>query len=199
MNASNPYDGERRAGTVGFALPRVDLRVVDEATGEALPAGAIGGIEVRGPNVCAGYWRNVEKTEEAFRADGFFITGDLGVIDADGYLSIVGRDKDLIISGGLNVYPKEVEAEIDAIEGVIESAVIGLPHADLGEAVAAVVAVGGGGETTLTESAVIEWLSGRLARFKQPKRVLFVAELPRNAMGKVQKSSLRADFASLFA
>jgi malonyl-CoA/methylmalonyl-CoA synthetase len=199
MNASNPYEGERRAGTVGFALPGVEVRVVDEASGASLPAGEIGGIEVKGPNVCAGYWRNEEKTAAAFRPDGFFITGDLGVLDEDGYLSIVGRDKDLVISGGLNVYPKEVEAEIDAIDGVVESAVIGLPHADLGEAVTAVVAVGPAGEGALSEAAVLERLVGRLARFKQPKRVVFVADLPRNAMGKVQKARLREDLAGLYS
>jgi malonyl-CoA/methylmalonyl-CoA synthetase len=199
MNASNPYAGERRPGSVGFPLPGVELRIASEATGQALPAGAIGVIEVRGPNVCSGYWRNEEKTAQAFRADGFFITGDLGVFDDDGYLTIVGRDKDLVITGGLNVYPKEVETEIDAMEGVVESAVIGLPHADFGEAVTAVVAVGGSGETALTEAVVLDHLAGRLARFKQPKRVMFVADLPRNAMGKVQKARLREDLAGLYA
>jgi malonyl-CoA/methylmalonyl-CoA synthetase len=199
MNASNPYDGERRPGTVGFPLPDVALRVVGEGSGEPLPAGEIGVIEVKGPNVCAGYWRNPEKTAQAFRPDGFFVTGDLGVLDADGYLTIVGRDKDLIITGGLNVYPKEVEAEIDALAGVVESAVIGLPHPDFGEAVTAVVAVGGAGEGDLTEAAVIAAIGHRLARFKQPKRVLFVADLPRNAMGKVQKAALRAQHAALYA
>ncbi|MBV8683471.1 MAG: AMP-binding protein, partial [Caulobacteraceae bacterium] len=198
MNTSNPYDGERRAGTVGFPLPGVDLRVVNERTGEALAPGEIGGIEVRGPNVCAGYWRNPEKTAEAFRDDGFFVTGDLGCVDADGYVTIVGRDKDLVITGGLNVYPKEVETEIDAIDGVVESAVIGLPHADFGEAVTAVVAVGDGGLTSLTERAILDRLTDRLARFKQPKRVVFVADLPRNAMGKVQKAKLREAYASLY-
>jgi malonyl-CoA/methylmalonyl-CoA synthetase len=190
MNTSNPYDGERVAGTVGFPLPGVSLRIVDEATGAEVPEGQIGVIEVKGPNVCAGYWRNSLKTAESFRPDGFFVTGDLGQRDARGYVSIVGRGKDLIITGGLNVYPKEVEAEIDALPGVIESAVIGLPHADFGEGVTAVVAIGASGGD-LTESAVLEALGPRLARFKQPKRVLFVADLPRNAMGKVQKAQLR--------
>jgi malonyl-CoA/methylmalonyl-CoA synthetase len=199
MNSSNPYDGDRRAGTVGFPLPGVELRVVNEGTGERLAPGGIGGIEVRGPNVCAGYWRNPEKTSEAFREDGFFVTGDLGSLDADGYLTIVGRDKDLVITGGLNVYPKEVETEIDAIEGVVESAVIGLAHHDFGEAVTAVVAVGGDGQTPLTERAVLDRLTDRLARFKQPKRVVFVADLPRNAMGKVQKAKLREAYADLYA
>jgi malonyl-CoA/methylmalonyl-CoA synthetase len=198
MNTSNPYDGERVAGTVGFPLPDVALRIVDEATGAEVPDGGVGVIEVKGPNVCAGYWRNPEKTAEAFRADGFFVTGDLGQRDARGYVSIVGRGKDLIITGGLNVYPKEVETEIDALPGVVESAVIGLPHADFGEGVTAVVAVGAGG-SHLTEAAVLEALAPRLARFKQPKRVLFVADLPRNAMGKVQKARLRNDHRDLYA
>ena len=198
MNTSNPYDGERRAGTVGFPLPDVALRIVDEATGAALPDGEIGVIEVKGPNVCAGYWRNFEKTAEAFRTDGYFITGDLGVRDARGYVSIVGRGKDLIITGGLNVYPKEVETELDALPGVVESAVIGLPHADFGEAVTAVVAVGSGA-AGLTEEAVLAALAPRLARFKQPKRVIFVADLPRNAMAKVQKAKLREDYRGLYA
>src|SRR5579859_1138324 len=197
MNTSNPYDGERVAGTVGFPLPDVDLRIVDEATGVEVRDGEIGVIEVKGPNVCAGYWRNPEKTAEAFRPDGFFITGDLGQSDARGYVSIVGRGKDLIITGGLNVYPKEVEAEIDALPGVVESAVIGLPHADFGEGVTAVVAVGASG-SPLSESAVLDALAPRLARFKQPKRVLFVADLPRNAMGKVQKARLREEHRDLY-
>ena len=196
MNASNPYEGERRAGTVGFALPGVELRLVDPA-GAPVAGGAIGSIEVRGPNVFAGYWRNPEATAGAFRADGFFITGDLGAIDADGYLTIVGREKDLIITGGLNVYPAEVEAAIDAAPGVVESAVIGLPHPDLGEAVTAVVVAAAGAH--LTEEAIIAALAGDLARFKQPRRVLFAAELPRNAMGKVQKAALRARHARLYA
>ncbi|MDB5482074.1 MAG: Malonyl-CoA synthase [Caulobacteraceae bacterium] len=199
MNTSNPYDRERVAGTVGFPLPDVALRIVDEATGGDVPDGEIGVIEVKGPNVCAGYWRNPEKTAEAFRPDGYFITGDLGQRDARGYVSIVGRGKDLIITGGLNVYPKEVEAEIDALPGVVESAVIGLPHADFGEGVTAVVAVGAGSSANqLTESAVLEAIAPRLARFKQPKRVLFVTDLPRNAMGKVQKARLREDHRDLY-
>jgi malonyl-CoA/methylmalonyl-CoA synthetase len=176
----------------------VALRIVDEATGAEVAEGEIGVIEVRGPNVCAGYWRNPAKTAEAFRTDGFFITGDLGQRDARGYVSIVGRGKDLIITGGLNVYPKEVETEIDALPGVVESAVIGLPHADFGEAVTAVVAVDSG-VSPLTEGAVLEALAPRLARFKQPKRVLFVTDLPRNAMGKVQKARLREDHRDLYA
>jgi malonyl-CoA/methylmalonyl-CoA synthetase len=196
MNTSNPYDGERVAGTVGLPLPGVELRIVDEASGHAVAAGDVGMIEVKGPNVCAGYWRNPEKTAEAFREDGYFITGDLGVVDAQGYVSIVGRGKDLIISGGLNVYPKEVEAAIDALPGVVETAVIGLPHADLGEAVTAVVATGGPSE--LTEQAVLVALADQLAGFKRPKRVLFTDDLPRNAMGKVQKALLRERNAALY-
>ena len=197
MNTSNPYDGERVAGTVGFPLPDVRLRIVDEANGAEVADGEIGVIEVEGPNVCAGYWRNPEKTAEAFRPDGFFITGDLGQRDARGYVSIVGRGKDLIITGGLNVYPKEVEVEIDTLPGVVESAVIGLPHADFGEGVTAIVAVGAGANR-LTESTVLEALATRLARFKQPKRVLFVSDLPRNAMGKVQKARLREEHQGLY-
>ena len=198
MNTSNPYDGERRAGTVGFPLPGVELRITDPASGTSLPQGETGMIEVRGPNVFKGYWRMPEKTAEELRADGFFITGDLGRIDEKGYVSIVGRGKDLIITGGFNVYPKEVEGEIDALPGVIESAVIGLPHPDFGEGVTAVVAVG----PTLpqiSEAEVIGALEQRLARFKLPKRVIFVADLPRNAMGKVQKRDLREAYAGLYA
>jgi len=196
MNTSNPYDGERVAGTVGLPLPDVALRIADPDTGKHLPRGEIGVIEVKGPNVFAGYWRMADKTAAEFRADGFFITGDLGKIDDDGYVHIVGRGKDLIISGGLNVYPKEVAEEIDAILGVVESAVVGLPHKDLGEGVVAVVAAAG--LTELTEAKVLSALSERLARYKQPKRVIFVQDLPRNAMGKVQKALLRQQLSGLF-
>ncbi|MGZ8364383.1 MAG: malonate--CoA ligase [Caulobacteraceae bacterium] len=189
MNTSNPYDGKRIAGTVGPPLPGVQVRITDPDTGAALAGGEIGMIEVKGPNVFAGYWRMPEKTAAEFRPGGWFITGDLGVIDARGYVSIVGRGTDLVITGGLNVYPKEVEAEIDAIPGVIESAVIGLPHPDFGEAVTAVVAVAPG--AALTEHDVLAALDGRLAKFKQPKRVILVVDLPRNAMGTVQKALLR--------
>ncbi len=191
MNTSNPYEGDRVAGTVGFALPGVDLRLAD-AEGPT-PAGGIGMIEVRGPNVFKGYWRNPEKTAEAFRDDGFFVTGDLGQFDARGYLAIVGRDKDLIITGGLNVYPKEVENEIDALPGIVESAVVGLAHADLGEAVTAVVVREKG--ATIDEAEILAALAERLAGFKRPKRIVFVEDLPRNAMGKVQKALLRAQLA----
>ena len=189
MIASNPYNGERRAGTVGFPLPGVDLRVCEPDTGAEVEPGAVGVIEVKGPNVFSGYWRMPEKTAEEFRPDGFFVTGDLGQVDADGYLQIVGRGKDLIISGGFNVYPKEVETVIDEIDGVVESAVIGVPHADFGEGVVAVVVPTPG--TAPDEAAVLDALSDRLARFKQPKRVVFTPELPRNTMGKVQKNILR--------
>jgi len=195
MNTSNPLYGERRPGTVGLALPDVELRVADEA-GRVLGAGEVGVLEVRGPNVFKGYWRMPEKTALEFRNDGFFITGDLARIGADGYVSIVGRAKDLIISGGLNVYPKEIESVIDDLPGVVESAVIGVPHPDFGEAVAAVV-VGAPG-AALDEDAVIAAVRARLAGFKVPKRVWFTASLPRNAMGKVQKNALREQHRNAF-
>jgi malonyl-CoA/methylmalonyl-CoA synthetase len=196
MNTSNPYDGARIPGTVGRPLPGVDLRIVDAETGRPAADGEIGMIEVRGPNVFSGYWRMPEKTKAEFRADGFFITGDLGRIEEHGYVEIVGRGKDLIISGGFNVYPKEVEEAIDAIPGVAESAVIGVPHPDFGEGVTAVVTTQPG--TTLDEATIISRLSERLAAFKRPKRVIFAAELPRNAMGKVQKALLRQQHAKLY-
>ncbi|MDQ2632819.1 MAG: malonyl-CoA synthase [Pseudomonadota bacterium] len=196
MNTSNPYDGERIAGTVGFPLPGVQLRIVDPDTGEVLTDGATGMIEVKGPNVFKGYWRMPEKTRAEFRDDGFFITGDLGHIDERGYVSIVGRGKDLVISGGYNIYPKEVEVEIDQLPGVVESAVIGLPHSDFGEGVTAIVVRKG--DAAIDEKTIIAALDGRLARFKQPKRVIFVDELPRNAMGKVQKKVLRDAYADLY-
>jgi malonyl-CoA/methylmalonyl-CoA synthetase len=196
MNTSNPYDGDRIPGTVGFPLPGVSLRVVDPERGAPLAAGEIGMIEVKGPNVFKGYWRMPEKTKEEFRPDGFFITGDLGIIDPRGYVSIVGRGKDLVITGGYNVYPKEVEDEIDQIAGVAESAVIGLPHPDFGEGVTAVVVREKG--ATVDEAAIHAALEGRLARFKQPKKVIFVDALPRNTMGKVQKKALRDSYATLY-
>ena len=196
MNVSNPYDGERVAGTVGLPLPGVEVRITDPETGAAIPRGRIGMIEVRGPNVFKGYWRMPEKTAQEFRADGFFITGDLGTVGQDGYVSIVGRGKDLIITGGLNVYPIEVEEKIDALPGVVESAVVGLPHPDFGEAVTAVAATGGGAHPT--EAQVLAALEADLAAFKRPKRVIFVDELPRNTMGKVQKAALRAQYLSLY-
>jgi malonyl-CoA/methylmalonyl-CoA synthetase len=196
MITSNPYDGARIAGTVGFALPGVEVRVADPATGAPLPPGEIGSVEVRGPNVFKGYWRMPDKTAAEFRPDGFFITGDLGVMDGEGRLTLVGRSKDLIISGGFNVYPSEVEAAIDALPGVRESAVIGLPHPDLGEAVAAVVVPEAG--ATLDPAAILAALAGSLARFKQPRLVFIAAALPRNAMGKVQKAELRRAHAGVF-
>lgn len=194
MNTSNPYDGERRAGTVGFPLPGVQLRIMEG--GAEVAQGEIGTIEVRGPNVFQGYWRMPEKTAEELRPDGWFITGDLGQVDADGYVSIVGRGKDLIITGGFNVYPIEVEDVIDRLPGVLESAVIGLPHPDFGEGVVAVIARETGAE--VEEQAIIGALADRLAKFKQPKRVIVVDELPRNTMGKVQKAALRKQHEALF-
>lgn len=192
MNTSNPYDGERRAGTVGKALPGVDVKVTDPATGATLPAGEIGLIEVRGPNVFAGYWQMPEKTAEELRADGFFITGDLGVLDKDGYVSILGRNKDLIIAGGFNIYPKEIEELLDALPGVLESAVIGVPHSDFGESPVAVVVAKKDGVRLVDLRAALE-LS--LAKFKQPREIFVVPELPRNTMGKVQKNVLRQMYA----
>ncbi len=192
MNTSNPFSGARVAGTVGFPLPDIFLRVTDPDSGAELPRGEIGMIEVKGPNVFKGYWLMPEKTASEFRADGFFITGDLGLIDDRGYVHIVGRGKDLIISGGLNVYPKEVESEIDALPGVVESAVIGLPDADFGEAVMAVVVREKG--ASIDEAGIGAALAERLAKFKQPRRIHFVDALPRNTMGKVQKNILRQTY-----
>ena len=197
MNTSNPYDGERVPGAVGFPLPGVSARVVDSESGKPLAADEIGMIEVKGPNVFKGYWRMPEKTRSEFRDDGFFITGDLGKIDAKGYVHIVGRGKDLVISGGFNVYPKEIESEIDAIDGVVESAVIGVAHADFGEGVTAVVVPQKGAK--LDEASILQALDGRLAKFKMPKRVLFEDDLPRNTMGKVQKNVLRDKYKALYA
>ncbi|MGL5168906.1 MAG: malonate--CoA ligase [Afipia sp.] len=196
MNTSNPYDGDRVPGAVGFPLPGVSVRVTNPETGKELAREEIGMIEVKGPNVFKGYWRMPEKTKEELRADGFFITGDLGKIDDRGYVHIIGRGKDLVISGGFNVYPKEVENEIDAIPGVTESAVIGVPHADFGEGVTAVVV--GDKKTPLDEAKVLHALDGRLAKFKMPKRVIFVDDLPRNTMGKVQKNILRDTYAGIY-
>jgi malonyl-CoA/methylmalonyl-CoA synthetase len=195
MNTSNPYDGARVPGSVGPPLPGVALRIADPETGRELPQGEIGVIEVKGPNVFSGYWNMPEKTAEEFRSDGFFVTGDLGYLDLNGYVFISGRAKDLIISGGLNIYPAEVENELDALPGVAESAVIGVPHPDLGEAVVAVLQVR---DSSLDAATIASTLSGKLAKFKQPRRVVFVPELPRNAMGKVQKAVLRSDYRDLF-
>lgn len=188
MLVSNPYDGKRIGGTVGLPLPGVSVRVV-KSDGTPCAVNEVGDIQVTGPNVFKGYWRMPEKTTEEFTADGYFKTGDVGKFDNNGYLSIVGRSKDLIISGGYNVYPKEIESFIDEIDGVTESAVVGVPHPDFGEAVAAVVVAKPG--AMLSESAVIGFLKSRIANFKVPKRVFFVPELPRNTMGKVQKNVLR--------
>ncbi|UWQ58449.1 malonyl-CoA synthase [Leisingera caerulea] len=193
MSTSNPYEGERRAGTVGFPLPGVEARVIKD--GAEVAAGEIGVLEVRGPNVFQGYWQMPEKTAEELRPDGWFITGDMARIDADGYVTIVGREKDLIITGGFNVYPKEVESLIDDLPGVLESAVIGVPHPDFGEGVVAVVVPEGEGTSV---EAITAALSGQLAKFKQPKEIILLDALPRNTMGKVQKKALREEYAGLF-
>lgn len=196
MNTSNPYDGDRISGSVGLPLPGVEVRIADPETGRSLPQGEVGVIDIRGPNVFKGYWRMPEKTREEFREDGFFISGDLGRVDERGYVSIVGRAKDLIISGGFNVYPAEVEAAIEALPGVAECAVIGVRHADFGEGVVAIVTPKPGAD--LEEKAIQAALSNELAKFKQPKRVFITSELPRNAMGKVQKKELRDRYANIF-
>jgi malonyl-CoA/methylmalonyl-CoA synthetase len=197
MNTSNPYRGERIPGSVGPPLPGVEVRIADPESGAVFEQpDTIGMIEVRGPNVFDGYWRMPEKTAAEFRRDGFFITGDLGKRDARGYIYIVGRGKDLIITGGYNVYPIEVELEIDALSGVNESAVIGVPHPDFGEGVTAVVVLNAGAD--IDEASLRRELEQRLAKFKVPKRVVFVPELPRNTMGKVQKSALRERYRDLY-
>jgi malonyl-CoA/methylmalonyl-CoA synthetase len=195
MLTSNPYDDERRGGTVGFPLPGVGLRVRDEQ-GHDVPAGEIGGIQVKGPGVFKGYWRMPEKTREEFTADGWFRTGDVGRIDERGYVTIVGRSKDLIISGGYNVYPAEIEGYINDMPGVAESAVIGVPHADFGEVGVAVVVARPGAR--LDPEELVGTLKSQLANFKIPKRCFVVPELPRNTMGKVQKNVLREQHKSLF-
>ncbi len=195
MITSNPYDGERVPGTVGFALPGVEARVADD-DGNEVSRGEAGVLEISGPNVFGGYWRMPDKTAAEFRDDGFFITGDVAVMDDAGRVSIVGRAKDLIISGGFNVYPKEIEGHIDDIAGVKESAVIGVPHPDFGEGVAAVVVADGTAD--VTEAGVLASLEGKLAKFKQPKKVFFADDLPRNTMGKVQKNALRDRYADIF-
>ncbi len=195
INTTNPLVGERVPATVGYALPGLDLRVADEQ-GQPLAAGEVGTIEVRGPSVFSGYWRMPEKTAEEIRPDGFFITGDLGTLSEDGRLSIVGRAKDLVITGGYNVYPKEVERLLDDMAEVAESAVIGVPHRDFGEGVVAVVVPA---DAPVTQADIDRALDGQLARFKQPKRVVNVASLPRNTMGKVQKNLLRDAHADLFS
>ena len=196
MNTSNPYLGERRAGTVGFPLPGVDVVITNSETASALAVGEVGSVEVRGPNVFSGYWQMPDKTAEEIRENGFFITGDLGSFDESGYLSIVGRSKDLIISGGYNIYPKEIELLIDDIEGVDESAVIGLPHTDFGEATTAVVVLKA--NASLDDKLIVDALKSQLAGFKQPKKIFFVDELPRNTMGKVQKNILRDSYKNTY-
>ena len=195
MLTSNPYKGDRRGGTVGFALPGVNLRVQGD-DGKALGTNEIGGIQVKGPNVFKGYWRMPEKTKEEFAADGFFKTGDVGKIDERGYITIVGRSKDLIISGGYNVYPAEIEGYINDLPGVAESALVGVPHPDFGEVGVAVVIVKAG--ATLQAEAIVASLKSKLANFKIPKQCFVVNELPRNIMGKVQKNLLRDQYKALF-
>jgi malonyl-CoA/methylmalonyl-CoA synthetase len=195
MNTSNPYEGARKPGTVGLPLPGVELRICTPGSADPLPAGQTGMIEVRGENVFQGYWRMPEKTAAELRPDGWFITGDLGRQDEDGYVSIVGRDKDLVISGGFNIYPREVEEVLDALPGVLESAVIGVPHKDMGEGIVAVIVAQ---DTPPKEAALRDAVSKQLARFKQPRHYVFAKELPRNAMGKVQKAELRKQHANAF-
>ncbi len=194
MNTSNPYEGPRTAGTVGLPLPGVELRIADDK-GHEVGNGEIGIIELRGDNVFSGYWKMPEKTSDSFRDDGFFITGDMARIDENGYVIIVGRDKDLIITGGLNVYPKEVESLIDEIDDVNESAVIAVPHKDFGEAVVSIVVRK---QDSVNEKDIKDHLSERIAKFKQPKKIIFANDLPRNTMGKVQKSELRKKYQNLF-
>ena len=194
MNTSNPYNGPRRAGTVGMPLTGVELKITNPETGAALEDGTIGQIEVRGPNVFAGYWNMPEKTREEFREDGFFITGDLGFIDDQGYVQIVGRNKDLIIAGGYNIYPKEIELILDGQPGVLESAVIGVPHEDFGESVLGILVQDGSGLLNLEK--ITEAVAASLAKFKQPRKLIVVDVLPRNAMGKVQKNTLREIYGS---
>ncbi|MCY3876971.1 MAG: malonyl-CoA synthase [Rhodobacteraceae bacterium] len=196
MNTSNPYDGERRAGTVGFPLPGVELRITDPATGEDVAAGNVGQIEVRGPNVFKGYWQMPEKTAAELRPNGFFITGDIGRVEEDGYVHIVGRNKDVIISGGYNIYPKEIELVLDEQPGVLESAVIGVPHADFGETVLGLIVPDPDVDPDL--ETIAGAAAASLARFKHPRKLLVVDELPRNTMGKVQKNLLREKYKSLF-
>lgn len=195
MNTSNPYEGDRRAGTVGFPLPGVELQICD-SDGHALPQGEIGEIEVRGPNVFKGYWQMPEKTAAELRDNGFFITGDLGRIDEDGYVHIVGRNKDLIISGGYNIYPKEIELVLDKQPGVAESAVVGVPHPDFGETVVGVIVAEPGQSPDL--GAMMGPVRESLARFKNPRKLILLDELPRNTMGKVQKNMLRDQYKDMF-
>jgi malonyl-CoA/methylmalonyl-CoA synthetase len=196
MNTSNPYEGDRRAGTVGLPLPHISVRVADPQSHDPLPAEWDGMIEVKGPNLFKGYWRNPQKTAEDFTRDGWFITGDMGRISQDGYVTISGRAKDLVITGGFNVYPKEIELLLDALPGVLESAVFGVPHPDFGEGVTAAVVAKPG--ASLDEADLLAHIKPELAAFKCPKRLLLLPELPRNAMGKVQKAALRERFKTLY-
>ena len=196
MNTSNPFDGERRAGTVGFPLPGVEIKITNSDSGETLPNGEVGQIEVRGPNVFKGYWQMPEKTAAELREDGFFITGDLGKIDEDGYLHIVGRNKDLIISGGYNIYPKEIELLLNDQPGVLESAVIGVPHPDFGETVVGVIVAENGQSPDI--EGMMDAVRHSLARFKHPRQLVVLSELPRNSMGKVQKNILRDRYQGMF-
>ncbi len=195
MITSNPYKGDRLAGTVGYPLPEVELRIADEA-GQELPKGEIGVIEIKGPNIFQGYWKMEDKTADAFRDDGFFITGDNALQDEDGRVTIVGRAKDLIISGGLNIYPKEIEQVLDDVPGVLETAIIGTPHADLGEGVVAICVATG---EALSDETLQSALQDTIARFKHPRKFYWVESLPRNAMGKVQKAVLRESFKDAYA
>ena len=196
MNTSNPYNGERRAGTVGHPLPGVDLKITDQKTGKKLSTDEIGQIEVRGPNVFKGYWKLPEKTKTELRKNGFFITGDLGKIDKDGYVHIVGRDKDLIISGGYNIYPKELEVFLDDKPGVLESAVIGVPCPDFGETPVAILVPSKDIQPNIPQ--IENEIKKSIARYKHPRKIVIVDELPRNTMGKVQKNVLRNEYKELF-
>ena len=196
MNTSNPYIGERRAGTVGRPLPGVELKITDPETGAEKSNNEIGQIEVRGPNVFKGYWKMPEKTKTELRENGFFITGDLGKIDTDGYVHILGRDKDLIISGGYNIYPKEIEVFLDEQSGIEESAVIGVPHPDFGETAIAIVVISS--QIKPNFEKIDRLIKNSLARYKHPKKIISISELPRNTMGKVQKNVLRKKYKSLF-
>ncbi|MBD3610754.1 MAG: malonyl-CoA synthase [Gammaproteobacteria bacterium] len=196
MNTSNPYNGERLPGTVGFPLPGVEARIVHD-DGSQVNQGEVGNLQVKGANVFQGYWRMPEKTAEEFTGDGFFKTGDMAMMNDQGYISIVGRGKDMVITGGFNVYPKEIELEIDEIDGVLESAVIGIPHADFGEGVTAVIVASDKAQLP-TEGEMIRLLKSKLASFKVPKKIIIVDALPRNTMGKVQKNLLRETYQDIF-
>jgi malonyl-CoA/methylmalonyl-CoA synthetase len=196
MNTTNPYDGERVPGSVGKPLPGIHIRIADLATGEEAATGTVGQIEIRGPNVFMGYWRAPDKTQAEFRTDGFFKSGDLGFRDDEGYIFIVGRNKDLVISGGFNIYPAEVESVIEEIEGVAQCAVIGAPHADFGEGVVAVVTAKPGASPS--EGEIAAAAAQKLANYKRPKRIVIAPELPTNAMGKVQKNVLRERYRAIF-